>query len=333
MLRPVLRRIAAVTTAVLLLRSQPARAEEPSPLRVSYQADASCPSANAFLDLVRTKVPSVGLSEASDEEADTFVILRSEGASFVGQLRMGRRDGTRYAREIVGASCEEAASAVAFVLALAVSGQEETMPPEKHAAAVPTTLPAETERPAPPPTVSLPDWGWTAGAELGARSGLAPTWSLVEAGFGELCLRRATPTPLTFRLSLLRSEQVAYSDATGVTRFSWVAARGEVSMVRVRLVPFELVPSLGLDVGRIRAVGAPFTPLGRGRTQSSVWVDGMAALRLELRVWSMISAQVGGELVVTLTPYEFAFDTPNTPVYTVPNVAVAGLVGFAAQIP
>src|SRR5687768_14077605 len=52
------------------------------------------------------------------------VRFRRSEAGTVGRFDLEREDGTRSSRELASASCEQAANALAFVLALALGGRE-----------------------------------------------------------------------------------------------------------------------------------------------------------------------------------------------------------------
>jgi hypothetical protein len=67
----------------------------------------------------------------------------------VGQLELSRPDVGVYSREVRGASCEEVANAVAFVLALALTGEDPTAQPAAEPPSLP--VPPATLTPTPPP--------------------------------------------------------------------------------------------------------------------------------------------------------------------------------------
>jgi hypothetical protein len=71
--------------------------------------------------------------------------------------------------------------------------------------------------------------------------------------------------------------------------------------------------------------------LGRGREAAKLWADAALTARLELRLWRVLALETQAELLFPLTPYRFAFDSPDTPVYQVPRVAAAAFVGLAVH--
>jgi hypothetical protein len=90
-----------------------------------------------------------------------------------------------------------------------------------------------------------------------------------------------------------------------------------------------LLPCAGAHVGRLVATGDPTA--GSGRTAAKLWVDAALAARLELRLWRVLALETQTDLLFPLTPYRFAFDSPDTPVYQVPRVAAAAFVGVGVH--
>src|SRR6185295_5693702 len=128
---------------------------------------------------------------------------------FWGSLELFWGDGTKYVRDIGGASCDEVAPALAFVLALALDERMLTRPntavdvgagPSSAGGATTNAPPAdlrEPNAPTPPPasrdsersdveTSPRSPWQWGAGLEIGVRGGNAPKSALVESAFAEM---------------------------------------------------------------------------------------------------------------------------------------------------
>src|SRR5690242_12073697 len=113
-----------LSTVTFLFVGAPSFAAKPVVTTLAYEADASCPSASAFLALVRRKAPAVEVRTTTKQEAEVVVTLQSGGDSFDGTLEMRRSDGTHYVRQIRGVSCDEVAPALAFVMALSLVGED-----------------------------------------------------------------------------------------------------------------------------------------------------------------------------------------------------------------
>ena len=327
------RAVGLVASLLLVTMHLPtALAREGSPRGLSYQADSSCPDRAGFAALVLERAPLADLEPMERRRADVLVALYPSDTQFTGKVAIRRGDGTFYAREVVGTTCGEVSPAIAFILALALNGQNETLSDSPSAAPEPT--PAGDL--APPPTPAREGgtgWGWGVGAAVGARRGIAPSWSMVEQVAVEMrAVSSATLAP-TFRIALLHAEPVTEDDDVGTTEFSWIAGRVAGCPLRARLLAeLELHPCVGLDLGAIGASGRPATPQGRPGDTRSFWADAFGSLRLRVHVLGPVFAEVETELVLPFTQYDFAFD-PRTPVYAVPNLAAAGWAGLFAQFP
>jgi hypothetical protein len=324
---------AAGWAASLLLVALPAgvaRAGEGPPRGLSYVADPSCPDQPAFAGLVLERAPQADVGPMDFEKADMQVALQPAEGRFVGTLQIRRRGGPSYAREIHGASCSEVGPAIAFILALALNGQSDAR--SESSSAFPDE-PGANERSAVRTSEQAGGWGWAVGATIGARSGIAPSWSLTEQGFIDVRAPADGMWAPAFRIAVLRAEPVTRDDGVGTTTFSWIAGRAAGCPLRARFLQrFEFLPCMGFDIGSLRASGQPATPQGRGRDSGSIWADAFGALRLRFQLLGPLHAELEAELAVPLTQYDFAFD-PRTPVYAVPPVAGAGSAGLLAQFP
>jgi hypothetical protein len=307
-----------------------------SPLQLDYREEMSCPDRAAFLELLQGRTPKSNMAGAAGARAT--VRLSRDASGFVGRLDLERPDGTTYQRDVGGTTCSEVANALSFVLALALGakdpGQAEptaAAPPAAASAPVPPAAAPLAVRAVPssePSPRSKSLWRLGVGTQFGVRSGLAPNWTTLEAGFVEARRLSATPFTLSLRGSIERAQTVT----TVVSDFSWTAGQLEACPARLRVFdPVTLVPCVAGHAGVLRAVGHPAD--GQGRTQSKVWLDGLADLRLEARLLRGLSLQLQGELIVPFTAYDFRFDGSGAAVYKVANIAAASLLGLAAQFP
>lgn len=316
---------------------------------LDYTADAPCPERGAFVAWVDAQLHEAR-ETAPGARARAVVLLQQGPAGASARLELTREDGTRYSRELGGESCEAAAQGLAFVLAYALGGGDpldaplpeippkpadpapappvETPPPEP-------TLPSASAPPATPAAaVQQPSrWRFGFAAQLGARTGLGPIWTPVVAGLVDVRRRKSGIAPV-LRLAVLRGEPIRRVEAFGTTELSWLAARVEGCPVQVPLVgALQLAPCAGLHLGRISAQGTPSGNQGTGQRANEPWADVALALRLELDLWRLLQLEVQGEALFPLTPYQFAFDNPNTSVYQVPSLAFAGFLGLGLHFP
>jgi hypothetical protein len=289
------------------------------------------------------------LAEAREEKpvtrARASVSMHQDAVGANGRFELTRDDGTRYVRELGGASCDEAAQALAFVLAYALGGGDPEHAPLPEIPAQPAPAPP-VDTPAPTPAATAPTrapvavakrstWQLGAFVQLGARSGLGPIWTPVESGLLELRRSRAGVLAPVLRVAAVRAEPITRIDRAGSTDFSWLAARVEACPLQLSLAePLTLLPCLGVHLGQIVAVGAPRDAAGAaGRRAEQLWADAAGAIRLELSVLRVLQIEAQTEVVVPFTPYRFAFDNPDTSVYQVPDWAFAGFVGLGVHFP
>jgi hypothetical protein len=307
-----------------LLCAAPARAERA--IAVSYSADPSCPSAEQFFAAVREKVSDVALAAATGGAPDAVVVLRSSGREFIGRLEV-HQPGGDYVREATAALCDEAASVLAFVLALATAEKQNEAGPApdkpRPSAVLPEVPPAPPIRQEP-----SPPWHVGAGLELGVRGAAAPSTSVTEAAFA-----LAVGPMGGYRLGIARSVPTTYAGPDWTARFAWIAARAEACPVSFSLAKrVSALPCLGAHVGEISTTGSASTPGATGIARASLWLDAFAAARLELRPTDWLSVDAGVQVLVPLRHYEFAFDDPDTRVYDVPWLGVGASLGLAMQI-
>ncbi|MES1186339.1 MAG: hypothetical protein ABUL60_21190 [Myxococcales bacterium] len=341
-------RSAAALLLVVLAGARPSRAQPALTYDLDYVADVGCPERAAFEAWVQAQ-----LREARETtpgaQAHAAVRLQAAASGATASVELTRADGSRYQRELSGESCEAAAQGLAFVLAYALGGGDAEdapvpeMPQESPAtaparAAAPVSAPVETSSPQVAPIVaSAPrprsSMRWGAALQLGARTGLGPTWTWVEAAALDLRRRDGVLAPV-LRVAVLHGEPIQRLDAAGSTELSWLAGRLELCPLQLPLArTLKALPCLATHVGRITAEGKPTSAPELGRRAREPWVDAAAALRLELSLFGVLQLEAQGELLAPLTPYRFAFDHPDTSVYQVPALATAGYLGLGAYLP
>jgi hypothetical protein len=332
----------------LLAPARASRAQSRSAHDLEYLADLGCPDRGVFEAWVDAELHEARETTAGARARAAVRLLQGpDGAT--ARLELTREDGSRYARELGGESCEAAAQGLAFVLAYALGGGDpldapvpEIQPKPVEPVAPPPPLPLSPAAavappraaPAPAPVASSARWHFGLGAQLGARTGLGPIWTPVEVGLLDVRRRKTGFAPV-LRLAVLRAEPIQRVDAFGTTEFSWLAARIEGCPLQLPLIePLRVAPCVGAHLGRIRAEGRPArTAGGSGQVADEIWADAVVALRLELTLAGVLQLEAQGDVVVPFTPYLFAFDNPDTSVYQVPGVAAAGYVGLGLHFP
>jgi hypothetical protein len=298
-------------------------AAEPT-VSVLYKADAACPRVSAFLDEATEKSGGVVLfAPTADPAAQAIVALAPGADGFTGHLSLNRRSGA-YVRELVAPSCDDLAQALAFVLGLAVVEEYG----EKQPASPPAPPPAPAEclpAPAPPPARS----DFWLGGDVGVRTGISSEASLTEGAV----LDWRTASGRAVRVAVERAEPNRMSTPAYAMRISWTAARAEVC-------PFDLVrrewldvrPCGALDAGSIRATGSPTTAQGTADSQTRLWLEAGALLRLEARPVPAVSIELGIQALFPLAHYTFYFDNPYTQAHKTPYLAGGANLGLTFRI-
>ena len=282
------------------------------PASVLYRADPDCPTVDAFLLSVRDKASGITVTASTDASADVVITLRAVEGAYTGRIEMRREHGMSV-RDLVGPSCEEAASALAFVLALALRPGAEPEPPTVVERRLPTPLPAKSAH------------SWWGGLSGGFQSAPLPGWSFTGGAFVELRLRGAPLFTPAFALGFMRSGPDDVTTAVQTTRIVWTAGRLSACPVRVHLGGYVgLAPCLGFHAGAIAASGMPVLPGSVGRSATSPWVDVFGELHLEIAPIDALTLRFGVEVIANLTRYDFAYEKQNIVVLQTPAASAAG---------
>jgi hypothetical protein len=141
------------------LGARAAFAEPVKNVELDYAATPGCPDRSAFIGMV-AKRTDLAKFDAAPPDVRLSVALEANGSSAVGHLRVTSPERTA-ARTIDGSSCEEVASALALITALAVDPSPRALetdappaPPEPPKPVVSIEPPA----PPPPPRPEPPSW-------------------------------------------------------------------------------------------------------------------------------------------------------------------------------
>ena len=121
-----------------ILHALAALAADAVPIRVNYEAPASCPNQDAFYEAVRARTDRVRKARGNEPRVDVNVrVIRGE-RSFHGEMREVVNQGETSARSVDAETCKEVIEALSFTVALSFD-------PEAHA-------PVPPPEPKPPPT-------------------------------------------------------------------------------------------------------------------------------------------------------------------------------------
>jgi hypothetical protein len=334
---PMRRSCSAVVLALFLASAQVVAAEG-EPIHLEYRAFDRCPDESAFEAQVRAHTPRVSFAEAA---ARTFEVRIDAGtASVVGRLVVRRADHVEGTRQIRAPSCDEAAEALALMVALAVDPSAVLIAPvAKRAgdAGPPPNAGPETSNAPPPPPVTM-DTGSTARevevpravAEPGARRtlyvgmdvavatdvmpsatvGLSPYagWSANRRGFIEPGVR----------LAFVHGSSATAAAAGGTASFEWNVGRADGCLLSWPGGSARLLACGRAEAGVLDASGADVSS-PRGATRG--WLSAGPLLRFEWTIVSTLFLDADAAAMFHITDNRFYF-SPDATIYVVP---VAGL--------
>ncbi|MBI3203722.1 MAG: hypothetical protein HYZ29_19440 [Myxococcales bacterium] len=302
-------------------------------VRLELDAPEGCPSAAEFQHEVETRLDR-GRIAGSTDLARTYRVKVTQGdPGTVATLDFTDQDGTRASREVTGASCSEAVSAIALVTALAIEARvakdEAPAPaPLREAPKLPAA-PKPPRHSAPPPRAAraLPDFVFGFGASVGVDQGFAPKLAPAVAAVGEV-LHHSHAARISLRFSDTGPARVD----SGIAEFSLYAAR--LSACPVRLEPgasLALVPCAGAEVGLVRAAGKAGERIVEPKSADEPWLAGHVLARLELLPDPGLAFGLEGALGFPFTRHEFVLEKPEVVVHEVPAVTWSASVGMVAR--
>jgi hypothetical protein len=313
----------ALSACVALATPLSARAEEPSTaLRLVYEASPGCPSAPSFRGQVVARTARVRFVDGEATDRVLFVSIVDEPGRTVGRLRVDELQGSSLARELSGASCDEVASALALIAALAFDPQAKIDPAPAPAAPKPAPAPA-APKPAPAaprpasraPTKDAP-WRVTAGLQGRFVSGPLPGfWPQAGLFIGLDSRKPGWPSP-SVRFTALTTWRNGYEAGDGNASFSFVGGALEGCPARWPLLAtLDVRPCLGLEAAWMRSEGQ----LGlQARRADLLWLSLSPSGRLRWAPGGAFFLEGQAGLSIPLTPYRFVFEQPDVVIHKVP---------------
>lgn len=261
-------------------RSEPfADGEQTRPVELEYDAAPDCPDRDAFWSRVTAR------TERRWESAPprVTVTLRREGERFQGTMRLGAGD-AETVRRLYAEDCDEAATAMAVVVALALEALVEPSGPAPPPPEAPPASPPKERSPAPPPDPPEPS-SFGIGAAGLIDASLAPqvSWGVVV-----FTTFRPGASGTEFRLGgTFRRNGTARGAGRGF-EVTLIGAVAEACPTRLQLgSTLHLLPCIGLITGQFTARGT--RGFSAPRESSLFWnaatLGGTLGLRLG-RGWS-----------------------------------------------
>ena len=324
----------ALVACVLCLTTRPrsGHAEEAREVRLRYAAPAECPTADDFAAEVRARTALARISAGAGPDTTLDVHIKNVEGGSAGTIRLYTDVGATTPREVKAATCVQVVSALALMAALAIDPEASTEPAPE---------PKVQEKPAPPPPAPVVParivppaasarFRWKAGVALEALDGVTPDVVLGVRPFFEMVREGPSPWGFAARLSGAYARGTAPRIAEGSGEFTVWALRLEGCPLHYRpWAPLWLSSCLTLDGGELDAAGKDVAPAAEVRR---AWVTGGVSGRLEIRLFDLLSLELGGGVLFPFVRDRFYLGTGAT-LYRTPAVAGAGGLGLGALFP
>jgi hypothetical protein len=311
-------------------------------VEVVYEADSDCPPVDAFLQRVRANARDIELAPSTSATAPVHISVHAASGAYVGRMDV-RGEHAASARELVAPSCDEAASALAFVLALALEPKHhadsadpsvESSGDASKVESVRTTTPATIV--VRPPTGTVGEQSrlaWWGGVQWGWRTAPLPEGAITLGAFTELRVWEARVFAPSLQLAVLWSGPKDVPNAPETARLSWGSSRFSLCPARVPAGSYvAFVPCVGIHAGLLWASGAPTRQGAVGASSVSPWVDALAELHVDVAPSGSFALRLGFEVMALLTPYEIAYENPNTVIYRIPKTGTGLSLGVGFRL-
>src|SRR6478735_1399252 len=168
----------AIVLALLCL-AVPASATKPGQaFRLEYWANGSCPDAAEFARQIQTRAPRLRLAEADEPALGFYAELAERAGAATGRLTARSADGREVVREVRGPTCQDVATALALIAALAADPNQPLDDKSSQASSaqppVRRTVPDDAALPPVEQTEAKARWTFGVGAGVGFESSIAP---------------------------------------------------------------------------------------------------------------------------------------------------------------
>jgi hypothetical protein len=307
-------------------------------VRLDYRAPPEgCPNEAEFARRLGERLTRARLA-APEEFARTLLVeltLDAEGAA--GRLEFVSESGESFSRSVSGPTCDDVATGMALVAALAVDAELAVEPPpEPEPEPEPEPLPPPPprrrapppRRPSPPPPPEEPS-GWFVSAGGGLVTWVSPTAALWGSIGGGYELEEFGPH---FRVEGYTTRGTLERDSREAS-FTGYGGRLEACPVAVGIPGVVgLEPCAATYVGVSLAEGMPSAALPTAHSDESFWLSASVVVRASVLlgvVWFEASTELG----VPITRKEYIFERPRESVFTVPQAGVGVRLGLKIKFP
>lgn len=222
--------------ALVFAAATPCRA-----LTLDYEADASCPSHDAFVDQLKERLTAA--RAVSGQVQLAIRIERNEDGELEGHLAIQDSSGVSQ-RTVTAPECGEVVAALALVSALAL--EKESAPPPKHIAEAAPVAPSDGWMPMHEPG---PDYDpyraalgpsaarswWGLGMHVGTESGVLPTTVFAPRLFVDARIEGTGVWSPSARLSAVRAvDHTRVADGSTRSMY-WTSGRADMCPANIQL--------------------------------------------------------------------------------------------------
>ncbi len=312
------------------------------PVRVEYDAPASCPDQRAFEAQLRARSARIVIAP----EAKTAVRVRiaAHGARFAGEVAL--TDAAANETRHVDGVCPDVVAALSLIAAVALDPMASTASdplaapaPSAPPAPAPTPTKTEDKKSAPPVEVAqapppsradeVPgasthhEWRWSIGTGVGVTGGVAPDVAVSIPVFVDVA--RWSPEVLApaFRL---RFERATIHGVAGGADFTWTAGSLDLCPVAWSASAFRLWPCARVEAGALEGAG----DASRSRTTTRPWVSAGALARARGVIVGGLFVELEAGGYVPFVRDRF-FLEPDQTVHRAPFVSAAGGASLGAS--
>lgn len=310
------------------------RAKEP--VRFDYHAPAECPAESAFAARVwerSTRARAAWPGELARSFRVTFS-LDVDGS--VGRVDFVDAEGAPVTRSVRGASCDEVASGIALVTALAIDARTEpgvnatpAASPPARAMPIATPAPPAARPPRAVRTYAPSRAQLTAGIGGGYVGWLGPGGGVGVDLFVAGALSKRGPALRLSGLHVLASGSAGAREA----RFRAWGGRVDVCPLTAVTGVFFFQPCGGVDFGTLQASGVKSAALPEPRDGSAAFLDALLIGRLGAVLERRLVLELRGELARPVLTHEFRFERPREVVFRPPFLAVGASAGVGVRFP
>lgn len=295
------------------------------PVRLRYSVYEGCPAQASFLRELRELTPRVRLAEG-DERAPVYeVVVEPRGGGAYGRLQAQDDRSPFLTRNVMGGSCGEVVSALAFITALSIdpeSARKATTPPAELA---PVGKGERGAGPAPRRASDPRPFTWAVGAGGLATGAVAPGVAFGGLAFLEAGLGAPAGNAPAARVAALFAQSGETEAGPGTASFRLLAARLEGCPLVLRPLPaLRTSFCAGLEAGTLGATGRG---VPSPTAVSLRWTALEAGGRLQWPWGGGLFGELGGTLLMPLTLRTFVFEGPRAVAYKVPRLGGALSLG------